>query len=77
MKSLRSSSMIAAAMSVVRPSVRRRAVAASAARSVPSTTDRRLGVAEPPLTRGVSEVPSELNQIADRAAPMSYSLIGW
>jgi hypothetical protein len=74
MKSLRSSSMIAAAMSVVRPAGRRRAVATSAA---PSATDRQVGAAETPLTRGGPDVPSELNSIADRTAPMSYSLIGW
>ncbi|MFI5711309.1 hypothetical protein [Kribbella sp. NPDC051620] len=74
MKSLRSSSMIAAAMSVVRPGARRRAVARSAA---PSATDRRLGAAEPPLTRGGPDGPTELNPIPDRAAPMSYSLISW
>jgi hypothetical protein len=77
MKSLRSSSMIAAAMSVVRPGARRRAVAASTARPGPSATDRQCGVAEPPLMLGGAEVPSELNSIADRSAPMSYSLIGW
>ncbi|WP_328330108.1 hypothetical protein OHA70_07870 [Kribbella sp. NBC_00382] len=74
MKSLRSSSMIAAAMSVVRPANRRRAGARSAARTA---TDHQLGVVEPPSTRGGSDAPSELNSIADRTAPMSYSLIGW
>jgi hypothetical protein len=70
MKSLHSSSMIAAALSAVR----RRAFARSTA---PSATDRQFGVAEPPSTRGGPDVPSELNSIADRTAPMSYSLIGW
>jgi hypothetical protein len=74
MKSLRGSSMIAAAMSVVRPAGRRR-VAASPATASP--TDRQLAVADTPLTRGGPEGPSELNPITDRAAPMSYSLIGW
>jgi hypothetical protein len=68
MKSLHSSSMIAAALSAVR----RRAFARSTA-----ATDRQFGVAEPPSTRGGPDVPSELNSIADRTAPMSYSLIGW
>jgi hypothetical protein len=71
MKSLRSSSMIAAAMSVVRPAGRRRAVAAEL--SEPAT-DYQVGASgETALTRnGAGPTAS-----ADRAAPMSCSLIGW
>jgi hypothetical protein len=70
MKSLRSRAMIAAAMSVVRPASRRRAVAAEL--SEPAT-DYQVGASgETAVTRGAGSTAG-----TDRAAPMSYSLIGW
>jgi hypothetical protein len=75
MKSLRDSSMIAAALSIVRPGGRRRGVTTSTMRTDPS--DHQFGAGESALTRVGTDVPSELNSIPDRSAPMSYSLIGW
>jgi hypothetical protein len=82
--------MIAAAMSVVRPirpTGRRRAIAAKVSAAASPATDCQIGVdvntIEPlgaslgaPCLASKSG-PSSLDSIADRAAPMSYSLIGW
>jgi hypothetical protein len=67
MKPLRSRAMIASAMSLVRLTGRRRATAADAA----------VNTTEPPGTPCPTSRPIDLELITDRAAPMSYSLIGW
>lgn len=72
MKPFRSRAMIAAALSVIRGTGRRRAVAVE----VPAT-DRQLGM---PVQSGApcpasNSGPVGLESIADPAAP--YSLIGW